>query len=212
MSRHRCTKGINGNYITGLKLTLNKTSIGFSDNFLNAYLADTPINNLWKEFKQACIECLQQVPNWSPNNSRKPWITTNVKRLSCQKQYYFNRVRQTNHSDDWKAYNNIKKKTQQECRRSHNRYVSSLADDCGGVLKKLWSYIKSKRKDSMGVPLLLHHDSTYCDSLTKATIFNYFASIFTEEDSSTIPTHSSQPLHNINSLNVMVEGVAHLLN
>ena len=64
----------------------------------------------------------------------------------------------------------------------------------------------------MGVPPLLHNDSTYCDSLTKAAIFNnYFASIFTEEDSSTIPIHSSQPLHDINSLNITVEGVAHLL-
>ena len=63
----------------------------------------------------------------------------------------------------------------------------------------------------MGVPPLLHNDSTYCDSLTKAAIFNnYFASIFTK-DSSTIPIHSSQPLHDINSLNITVEGVAHLL-
>ena len=70
----------------------------------------------------------------------------------------------------------------------------------------------SKRKDLMGVPPLLHNDSTYCDSLTKATIFNnYFASIFTEEDSSTIPIHSSQPLHDINSLNITVKGVVHLL-
>ena len=54
---------------------LKQDFIGFSDNFLNAYLADTSINDLWKEFKQACIECLQQAPNWSPNSSRKPWIT-----------------------------------------------------------------------------------------------------------------------------------------
>ena len=51
-------------------------------------------------------------------------------------------------------------------------------------------------KDLKGVLPLMHNDSTYCDSLTKATIFNnYFASIFTEEDSSTIPTQSSQPLY-----------------
>ena len=77
-------------------------------------------------------------------------ITTYIRRLSRQKQRYFNRAHKTNHSDDWKAYNNVKKKTQQKCRRSHNHYVSSLADDCVGVSKKLWSYIKSKRKELMG--------------------------------------------------------------
>jgi len=173
----------------------------------------TPINELWKEFKQACNECLQQVPILSPNNSRKPWITNIINRLSRQKQCHFNKAHQTNHSDDWNAYYKLKKKTQQERRRSHNHYVSNLTHDRGNVSKKLWSYIKSKRKDTFGIPLLLLHDgSTYSDSLAKTNIFNnYFASIFTEEDCSTIPTHGSQPLSNISPLTISVEGVAHLL-
>ena len=102
----------------------------------NDYSVDTPIDELWKEFKQACNECLQQVPILAPHDSRKPWITNNIKRLSRQKQRHFNRARQTNHVDDWNAYYELKRKTQQECRRSHNCYVSNLADDRGNVSKK----------------------------------------------------------------------------
>ena len=40
---------------------------------------------------------------------------------------------------------------------------------------------------------------------------NAFASIYTEEDCSTIPTHGLQPLSSISHLTISVERVAHLL-
>jgi len=88
-----------------------------------------------------------------------------------------------------------------------------LTDDRGNVLKNYGPTLKVKRKDTFGIPPLLHDGSTYSDSLAKANNFNnYFASIFTEEDCSTIPTHGSQPLSTIISpLTTSVEGVAHLL-
>ena len=58
---------------------------------------------------------------------------------------------------------------------------------------------------------MLQDGTTYGDSSGKANIFNnYFASIFTKEDCSTIPPHDSQPLNNIPALTISVEGVAHL--
>jgi len=66
---------------------LKQDFIRFSDKFLNDYSTDTPINELWKQFKQACTELLQQIPKISPDK-RKPWITTNIKRLSRQNQHH----------------------------------------------------------------------------------------------------------------------------
>ena len=43
--------------------TLKLDFTRFSNRFLNDYSVDTPIDELWKEFKQACNECLQQVAN-----------------------------------------------------------------------------------------------------------------------------------------------------
>jgi len=59
---------------------------------------------------------------------------------------------------------------------------------------------------------LQHDGSAYSDSSAKANIFNnYFASIFTEEDYSTVPTLNPQHLNDINPLTISTEGVAHLL-
>jgi len=65
ISEHQYSKGINGNCIIGPKLTLKLRLdfIKFRDRFLNDYSVGTPIDELWKEFKQACNECLQQVAN-----------------------------------------------------------------------------------------------------------------------------------------------------
>ena len=66
----------------------------------------------------------------------------------------------------------------------------------------------------------LHLEFPHCSMMVQYTVTawlkrtflnNYFASIFTEEDHSIIPTHDTQPLSSISHLTISVEGVAHLL-
>jgi len=81
------------------------------------------------------------------------------------------------------------------------------------VTKKLWSYIKSKRHDSVGSfgPLNFQGE-TFTDLLAKANIFaNYFSSVFTNEDISYIPAIQGDPLPCVDPIQIHIEGVAELL-
>ena len=53
----------------------------------------------------------------------------------------------------------------------------------------MWSYVKSKRNDHCGIALLKQDEKTFTTPKDKAEILNnYFSSVYTSEDKSTIPT------------------------
>ena len=56
----------------------------FSNEYLHSNTTDTPINQLWTDFKSACHFCLDTlVPSKLSSNktSNRPWITTYIKRI-----------------------------------------------------------------------------------------------------------------------------------
>ena len=57
-----------------------------SEEFLSNYNADTPIEDLWLEFKNICKKCLNQIPTkLSVKLPRQPRINARIKRLSNKK-------------------------------------------------------------------------------------------------------------------------------
>ena len=80
---------------------------------------------------------------------------------------------------------------------------------------KLWSYIKSRKKDNIGVGSLHCDGLIYTDSLDKANVLNrHFSSVFTTEDTSHLPPLNE---HNIPAicmepLTINPAGVADLLS
>ena len=67
------------------------------------------------------------------------------------------------------------------------QHVLSLVEN-GYITKKLWSYIKSQRKDTSGIPPLSQNGSLYADPNQKAEILNnYFSSVFSDKKS-TLPS------------------------
>ena len=83
----------------------------------------------------------------------------------------------------------LKKECQHECRKAYNGYVMSLIDDNNNISKRMWSYVKSKRTDHCGIAPLKQDEKTFTTPKDKAEILNnYFSSVYTFEDVSTIPT------------------------
>ena len=86
-----------------------------SGEFLNNYDTDTPIEELWSEFKDICRKCLNQVPTKLSNKRpQQPWITARIKRLSNKKQWLYNKARLSHNSDDFYVYKEFKKTVQKE--------------------------------------------------------------------------------------------------
>jgi len=143
----------------------------------------------------------------SNSNNKYPWVSHNICKLSRQKQRMFNIAKATQSPHRWQEYCKIKRKTQKECRLAYRNYVSSLAEE-DRVSKRLWSFIKSQRKDHCRIPRIEHEGNTYSEHVDKAEALNtYFCSVFTSESHDNYPSFDYTPLPSILSININFNGV-----
>ena len=75
----------------------------FSMEFLHTNCYDTPINQLWMDFKSACLFCLD---TFVPSKSRsarpcQPWITTHIKCLCRQRKRVYAQCRRSHSPNSW---------------------------------------------------------------------------------------------------------------
>jgi len=198
---------------------INESMSTFSNSFVQRHNIDTPIQELWNIFKAQCENTLNSIPTKSLSRShstKRPWITSAIKRLSNKKKRLYTKARSSNSETDWSAYKEIKKLAQRESRKAHDSYVSNLisSDDanCNNNNKRLWSYIKSKRKDQCGIPSLEKDNQTITDSFCKATILNnQFQSVFTDANSTPTVTLKENAFPHIPPINITTDGVLQLL-
>ena len=163
---------------------INDSAKYFCNNFTSDFSINTPIDQMWNEFKSFCLSILNTIPsNVVSNKCTCPWITLFSKRLSKRKQRMYNVARLSHHQDDWVLYYCLKKECQHECHKAYNSYVMSLIDDNNNVSKRVWSYVKSKRTDRCGnirIASLKQDEKTFTTPKDKAEILNnYFSSVFT---------------------------------
>ena len=188
----------------------------FSNKYLHSNTTDTPINQLWTDFKSACHFCLDTlVPSKLSSNktSNRPWITTYIKRICRRKKRAYAQYRQTRSPAAWQYYKTPKNLAQKECRQAYNDYFSKLIDSSSTAnSKKLWSYIKKQKLDQVGIPPLSHNGYTITDSTHKANILNdYFSSVFTTEDTQCTLTPDESPYLDIQPISITYADVSQLL-
>ena len=182
------------------------------EDFVINFSITTPVSTSWNKFSDICNQCLKLIPSkWSSNKRKQPWITSHIKQITHKKQRAYNRARLTNYAKDWSAYLDLKRLSQRECRTAFNKYVSNFIDD-NNITKKLWSFIKNRKQDRIGIGPLEYQGSTITDSLSKANaLANYFSSVYTSEDTTNVPVLEGNPLPNIPPIHIHADGVAQLL-
>ena len=84
-----------------------------------------------------------------------------------------------------------------------------VSDSFKGISKKFWQYVKSIKQESSGViPLKDENWFLKIDSHSKANIVNtQFQSVFTKEDTSSLPDKGPNPYQDIHSIKVKWKGV-----
>ena len=79
--------------------------------------------------------------------------------------------------------------------------------------KKLWSYIKSLRRDHTGIASLQSDDTLVTNSLDKAELLNQQCkSVFTNEPLSNLPHKGASPHLTMPEISVTCQGIKKLLN
>ena len=177
------------------------------EEFVSSFAVTTPVSTLWNEFSKICNHCLSLIPSkWSTTKQNQPWITHHIKQLSRKKQRAYNRARLTKHASDWSTYLDLKRLSQHECRVAFNKYVSNFIDGNNNVTKKLWSFVKNRKQDHVGIGPLEYQDTTVTDSLSKANVLTkYFSSVFTNEDTANVPVLEGDPLPEISPIHMMMK-------
>ena len=88
-----------------------------------------------------------------------------------------------------------------------------LCDDVDSNPKRFWSFIKSKRCDNSGVAPLMKDGILQSDGTVKANLLNnQFVSVFTDEDTSSLPDLGRSPHPPVPSFVIKCEGVQKLLS
>ena len=83
--------------------------------------------------------------------------------------------------------------------------MSSLAGE-NHVSKRLWSFIKTQRKDHCSVPPIQSNGNTYTNDSDKAeTLNNYFCSVFTARSCDEYPGFEEVPFPSIPPISINVD-------
>ena len=137
----------------------------FSQKFVREQDQSPGVEENWAIFKDAIFQSLKEnVPQKElKEKPGLPWITSKIQRLMKHRRKAYDRARKSGSSHHWDVYRSIHKTIKAEIKIAHDNYISGLFDDTqDGCMKKFWSFIKSQRKDKVGVSPLGQKKKQVC--------------------------------------------------
>ena len=188
----------------------------FQQDFLSANPYARTVEANWTDFKNIIMQGLQKfIPQKQVRSSNHiPWLSRQIKHKIKERKRLYNIAKQKQTSGAWASYRKIKNEITNEIRAAHSTYQCSLFEnDSKSTSKKFWKYIKSLRKDHVGVSTLSSNGKSITDSFDKAELLNkQFHSVFTSEDLSNIPNMDSPPYSTMPDISFSVDGISKLLS
>ncbi|KAL8609731.1 hypothetical protein ACOMHN_042770 [Nucella lapillus] len=171
---------------------------------------------MWSDIKQTLSETVEKrVPSkTSAARHTNPWITTSIRRAIRRKQRAHKKARMTGKKKDVDRYRRIQAQTRYEVRQASRKYMEDVvSEDYRTNSKRFWSYVKSKKQEADGVaPLKDKQGFLRSNSQNKAEILgDQFRSVFTEEDTTSIPHKGPSPYPDMPPIRVSEAGVKKLL-
>ena len=104
-----------------------------------------------------------QIPSkWSSSCYTKPWANATIKRLSRRQKKALKKYRQTKRPKDLARMKKLQKAQRAECRRAYHQYLMGILDPDAGKSKRLYSYVKSLKKDCRPAAKQRRHPPERC--------------------------------------------------
>jgi hypothetical protein len=149
-----------------------------------------------------------------------PWFNNEMKLLFQKRNAAYRQWIRSKSYQDEMEFHNLKTEAQLKWRQAKDSYTEALftpqADDYEQgrrqPLKKFWGYIKALKKDASGTSPLKKDGVLISDAKGKANILNnQYASVFTKEDTATIPDLGSNQIPKMDHPTITQFGVERLL-
>ena len=174
------------------------------------------IESMWAAFKTVISEAVDQhVPTKFTSTRRThPWVNTSLRRMMRRKQRAHRKAKTSGNQRDWERFKRLQAELQRSTRKAHRSYMQDVVSaDLKENPKRFWSFIKSKRQEGTGVSELVNKDGFLQSNTTaKAEILNeQFHSVYTQEDTGTIPNKGPSPHPSMHDITVNLNGVKKLL-
>ena len=192
---------------TGMKTELNN----FGEEFCATISNTESVEHLWNVFKTRLKNIMDNfIPTKVISKQNKtPWITPKIKRMHRRKQRAYNKARNSGNDCDWESFREIRKETHKLTRSAYRKHIREY---CLESKKQFWSFVKSLRKDSSGVPALKEKGILTSEDRQKAEILNeYFRSVFTTENLQTLPNLPQSNILGIDNIIIHTPGIEKLL-
>ncbi|KAI8485690.1 hypothetical protein Bbelb_365240 [Branchiostoma belcheri] len=176
---------------------------------------DMSVTQKWSDFKDKMKDTMNKHIPSKITSSRYnlPWFNRNLRRHCRKKQRLYNKAKKTGQEEDWNKYKRVKKGVQKSIRQAHSKYVADiLGEAIVDKPKTFWSYIKGLRKDLVGVAPLKVGNTIISDSGKKAEVLSsQFKSVFTEEDTTDMPSLGQPCTPPMEHIVVSTDGVEKML-
>ena len=158
----------------GMKQELKAFQIEFEE------LAKTEdVEQLWTRFKKkihSLMESYIPAKTMNGNTVNKPWITKQVKSLTCKCKKLFAKQRKPRKAKDVQMYKETKARLQKTERQSYWKFIDNIIEvgdpdqEQQPKQKRFWAYIKSLGKDSSGIAPLKDNQTLHANPKDKADI------------------------------------------
>ena len=136
-------------------------------------------------------------------------MTCKLKRLIRKKQHniIYNWAKLYNKSSDWKAFKEIQLQTQSALRQQRLKYLADSLNKNQNDCKRIsgTEFIKYQKQDSTGINMLQTSVSTSPE--IAETLNNQFISVFTIENTHSIPEMPHSPCPSITMINITALGM-----
>ena len=111
------------------------------------------------------------------------WINTEIKTLIRKKNRWLHTAKTSDSDKVLNIYRKIKSVTQRTCRQTHENYLKTLFENDRSN-KKLWSYIKNRKQQNVGIPEIKDQNKTpTSDPVKKANLIRQqFDSVFSNPE------------------------------
>ena len=186
--------------------------------------ATSDVDALWCTFKTSLQDAIRQyVPHKTCSaQNRPPWINGKVKKLITTRNHLYRKSKKAHNTRDQEQYKSklrsLKHSIRRETRTAYWNYVESIIippDDRPQDSNKLWTFIKHRKSDTVGIAPLKDGGVLKDNPADKAEILNrQFKSVFTverPEAEESRPDAADRTYPNLPDLHITTPGIQKLL-
>lgn len=190
-----------------------------TETFVKSYIENHQscmnIDVMWNDLKTHLDETIRKhIPQRTIKHQHGyPWITPELRHMIRRRDRLYNKMKKKQNDNMRRRYKELRHQVQKETRNAYWSYISNIiAPGDKPDTKKFFSFLKSIRKETAGVPPLKHQGTIATDTTSKANSLNkQFESVFTTDNDKTMPKLGDKILNKMKDINITTNGVTKLL-